>query len=235
MKDLSQMKYFLGMELARSSRGITVSQRKYTLDLLKETGMTNCKPAATPMNPNIKLQVRTLEESVDRGRYQRLVGKLIYLAHTRPDIGFAVSMVSRFMNNPSTSHIEAVIMILRYLKSTPGIGLFFKKSQMRTIDVYTDADWAGSVSDKRSTSGMCTFVWRNLVTWRSKKQSVVARSSAEAELRALASGVCEGIWLRKLLEDLKITMNGPVRLLCDNQASISISKDPQFNMIVPST
>lgn len=227
VKDLGQMKYFLGMEIARSRDGIMVSQRKYTLDLLKETGMLGCKPSDVPMDPNLKLYGRTPDQkSADKGQYQKLVGKLIYLSHTRPDICFYVSMTSRFMNDPSEAHMEAVMKILRYLKSCPGAGLMFRKQENREIKVFTDADWAGSRTDRRSTSGMCSFVWGNLVTWRSKKQSVVSRSSAESELRSLAHGVCEGIWLKRLLSDLRIQINGPIKMMCDNQSSLSMSKDP---------
>mgnify|MGYP003703484443 CR=1 FL=1 len=101
-------------------------------------------------------------------QYQRLVGKLIYLSHTRPDIAFAVSMVSQFMHSPGAEHVEAVYKILRYLKGTPGRGLLFKKHGHLQVEEYTDADWAGSVTDRRSTSGYCSFVGGNLVTWRSK-------------------------------------------------------------------
>jgi len=150
--------------------------------------MTECKPSDTPIEFNSKLgEIKGVP--IDTGRYQRLVGKLIYLSHTRPDISFAVSLVSQFMHAPYQEHLEAVYKILRYLKATPGKGLFFRKNNQRLVEVYTDADWAGSVIDRRSTSGYCTFVWGNLVTWRSKKQSVVARSSAEAEYRAMAQGV----------------------------------------------
>lgn len=153
VNDLGLMKYFLGMEVARSKEGITVSQRKYTLNLLSETGMLSCKSSDIPLDPTLKLQARTTEAAVDRGRYRRLVGRLIYLAHTRPDIGFAVSMVSRFMINPSEVHMEAVMKILRYLKASPGSGLMFRKSSDREVKVYTDANWAGSVTDRNSTSG----------------------------------------------------------------------------------
>ncbi|WKA11938.1 hypothetical protein VitviT2T_029385 [Vitis vinifera] len=226
IKDLGNLKYFLGMEIARSKKGIAVSQRKYVLDLLNETGMLGCKLAETPMDTTVKLEESDGSAPVDKGRYQRLVGKLIYLSHTRPDIGFSVSVVSQFMNNPTEKHMTAVIRILRYLKMTPGKGLFFQRTTKKEIEIFSDADWAGSVTDRRSTSGYCSFVWGNLVTWRSKKQSVVARSSAEAEFRAMAQGICEGIWLNRLLEELRVPLKHPMVLYCDNQAAISIAKNP---------
>ena len=164
IKDLGELKYFLGMEFARSKRGIFVSQRKYVLYLLGETGMTGCRAAKTPIEPNLKLEAAKPENLVDKEQYQKLVGKLIYLAHTRPDISFAVSMVSQFMHSPRPEHYEAVLRILRYLKGTPGKGLLFANNGHLEVEVYTDADWAGSITDMRSTSGYCTFVGGNLVT-----------------------------------------------------------------------
>lgn len=226
IKDLGSLRYFLGMEVARSKRGIVVSQRKYILDLLKETGMSGCRPADTPINPNQKLGDTKDGNPVNTTRYQKLVGKLIYLSHTRPDIAFAVSIVSQFMHSPYEVHLEAIYRILRYLKSTPRKGLFFKKSEQKTIEAYTDVDQAGSVTDRRSTSGYCTYIQGNLVTWRSKKQSVVARSSAEAEYRAMAHGVCEILWLKKILEELKRPLEMSMKLYCDNKATISIAHNP---------
>ncbi|RVX07414.1 Retrovirus-related Pol polyprotein from transposon RE1 [Vitis vinifera] len=196
VKDLGNLKYFLGMEVARSRKGIK------------------------------KLGIEKESTPVDRGRYQRLVGRLIYLSHTRPNIGFAVSAVSQFMHSPTEEHMEAVYRTLRYLKMTPGKGLFFKKTENRDTEVYSDADWTGNIIDRRSTSGYCSFVWGNLVTWRSKKQSVVARSSAEAEYRALAQGICEGIWIKRVLSELGQTSSSPILMMCDNQAAISIAKNP---------
>ena len=226
IKDLGNLKYFLGIEVARSKQGIFISQRKHVLDLLQETGMLGSKACDTPMEANQKLGDDTDGAVVDRGRYQRLVGKLIYLSHTRPDIAFAVSVVSQFMHAPRDSHYSAVLRILRYLKSAPGKGLFFGIHGHLQVDGYTDADWAGSTTDRRSTSGYCTFIGGNLVTWRSKKQAVVSRSSAEAEFRAISQGICELLWIKILLRDLRLEPTDSMRLHCDNKAAISIAHNP---------
>lgn len=220
------MKYFLGMEIARSKKGIYISQRKYVLDLLKETGMLGCRPSDTPIQTYKIDDEADLGKVVDIGRYQRIVGKLIYLSHTRPDIAYAVSVVSQHSHDPKQKHLNEVYRLLRYLKGSSGRGLLFRKSDQRSIEIFTDADWAGDKEDRKSTSGYCTFVWGNLVTWRSKKQSVVARSSAEAEFRAIALGICEGIWLKRVLEEIGVHSILPVKMYCDNMAAINISHNP---------
>ena len=154
------------------------------------------------------------------------MGRLIYLSHTRPDISYVVGIVSQYMHDPRHCHMETVYRILRYLKSAPGKGLLFAPHGHMRVEAFSDSDWAGSIEDRRSTSGYCSFVGGNLVTWRSKKQSVVARSSAEAEYRAIALGICELMWLRTLLEDLGVTTKRPMQLFCDNKAAISIANDP---------
>ena len=163
---------------------------------------------------------------VDKVQCQRLVGKFIYLAHTRPDLAYAVSVVSQFMHDPRVRHLQAVDRVLQYLKATPGRGLLFKRGGSLTMEAYTDADYAGSVTDRRSTSGYCTFLCGNLVTWRSKKQNIVARSSAEAEFRSMAHGICELLWMKIVLDDLKIKVEGPMKLFCDNKSAISIAHNP---------
>ncbi|XP_038889313.1 uncharacterized mitochondrial protein AtMg00810-like [Benincasa hispida] len=226
IKDLGNLRYFLGMEVARSKEGISVSKRKYTLDLLREIGMTRCKPTDTPVEVNNNLVESVDDIPVNKKRYQRLLGKLIYLSHTRLDISYAISLVSQFIQSPYVRHMEAVTQILRYLKSTPRKGLVFRKNDRRCIEAYTDSDWAGSVTDRKSTSRYCTFVWGNLVTWRSKKQGVVARSSAEAEYGAMNLGICEEIWLKKVLVDLHQESHHPMRLYYDNKATINIANNP---------
>ena len=140
MKNLGGLKYFLGIEVARSKRGIFLSQKKYVLDLLSEIGMLDCRPTDTPVVQNHGLGEFPNQTLINKERYQRLVGKLIYLSHTRPDIAYAVSLVSQFMHCSSEDHMSVVVRILWYLKSSPGRGLMFTKNQHLNIDGYTDAD-----------------------------------------------------------------------------------------------
>ena len=163
IKDLSKLRYFLRTEVTRSDKEIFISQKKYILDLLEETGMLGCKPADSPIEANHRLQAE-VGDSIDLERYQRLVGRLIYLSHTRPDIAYAVSLVSQYMHDPRESHLEAVFRILRYLKSASGKGLLFSKAWPPIKKTFTDADWIGSLNDRRLTFGYCIFVGDNLVT-----------------------------------------------------------------------
>ena len=226
MKDLGRLKYFLGIEVAYSKEGIFLSQRKYILDLLKDTGTLGSKPVSTPIDRDHRLSARKGVAIEDKGRYQRLVGRLIYLSHTRPDIAYAVSVVSQFMHDPGKEHMLAVQRILQYLKGTPGAGLLLQPNKELSVKGYVDADYGGSLVDRRSTTGYCTFIGGNLVTWRSKKQDVVARSSAEAEFRAMALGMCELLWLKIILDDLGIKRKKPMDLYCDNKSAISIAHNP---------
>ncbi|WJZ98924.1 hypothetical protein VitviT2T_017413 [Vitis vinifera] len=151
----------------------------------------------------------------------------MYLAHTRPNLVYALSVVSQYMHNPEEQHMNAVMRILRYLKNALGKGILFAKNvDHQSIELYTDADWTGAVEDKRSTSGYFTFVGGNLVTWKSKKQNVVAHSSTEAEFRGMTLGLCEALWLTLLLHDLGYLSKQPIRLFCDNKATCDIAHNP---------
>lgn len=191
MKELGDLKYFLGIEVIRSHQSIFLSQRKYVLDLLADTGMLDCKPTETPIEENHKLRENPSDVPANKERYQRLEGRLIYLSHTRPDIAYAVSVINQFMHTPNERHMNAVNRVIRYLKNAPRKGIMFAKNGHLDIKGYTDSDWARDNSDRRSTTGYFIFVGGNLVTWRKKKQKVVSRSSVEAEYRAIAQGVCE--------------------------------------------
>ncbi|GJR63476.1 retrovirus-related pol polyprotein from transposon TNT 1-94 [Tanacetum coccineum] len=226
MKDLGRLKYFIGIEVLRSKQGIFMYQKKYVLDLLAEIGMVDCKPADTPMIVNHKLYMEKKARLADKGRYQRMVEKLIYLSHTRPDIAHAVGVVSKFMHQPQKAHMKVVLRIIRYLKGTAGHVVLFKQNGHLKTQLYTDADWAGDKGDRRSTSGYLTLVGGNLVTWRSKKQKVVALSSAEAEFRGIARGITEVLWIRKLLTEIGYPPQEPSKVMSDNKAAIQISENP---------
>lgn len=148
---------------------------------------------------------------------------------TRPDISYAVSVVSQFMNSPCDIHWDVVVRILRYIKRAPGKGLVYTDRGHSDIVAYTNANWAGSPSDRRSTSGYCVLIGGNLISWKSKKQNVVARSSLEAEDRAMALATFELIWLKHLLQELHFSKIGTMSIICDNQAALHIASNPGFH------
>ncbi|XP_071699796.1 secreted RxLR effector protein 161-like [Rutidosis leptorrhynchoides] len=155
-----------------------------------------------------------------------MVGKLFYLAHTRPDIAHAVRFVSQFIHQPQVHHMEAVMRIIRYLKKTADHGVVFKRNGHLNTQIYTDASWVGEKGDRKSTSGYFTLVGGNLVAWRSKKQKVVTLSSAELEFRRIAKGVVEALWIKKLLTEIGFPPKEANQILCNNKAAIAISENP---------
>ena len=229
VKQLGPLKYFLGIEFAQSSEGILMTQQKYILELLEETKHTHCHTSETPIEVNHKLTILETDPQVEISSYQKLIGKLLYLSHTRPDICYSVNVLSQFMHSPRNSHFQAANRILRYLKGTSGLVITYRKTGKLDLILYTDSDFAGSRVDYRSTTGYCTIFGGNLVTWRSKKQSVVSKSSTEAEFRAMSKGIDEAIWIKHLLEELKIQYITPVVIRCDNRSAISLAHDPVYH------
>ena len=202
MTDLGKLHYFLGMEVRQCKEGIFIAQKKYAMDLLKKFNLNGCKAVETPMNVNEKLQENDGFGAADVQKFRSLVGGLIYLTHTRPDIMFAVNLVSRFMHKPTKHHYGAVKRVLKYVAGTLAMGIWYCQTKSLKLEGYCDSDWAGSSVDRRSTTGFCFTLGSGAVTWRSKKQSTVALSSCEAEYVAGGAVACEAIWMRKLLLDL---------------------------------
>ncbi|CAL1397690.1 unnamed protein product [Linum trigynum] len=229
IKDLGDLKFFLGIEVSRSPSGIHISQRKYTLEILDDAAMINTKPVTTPIDYKTHLSAQHDDPYPDPEQYRRLVGKLIYLTTTRPDISFATQQVSHFMSNPSHTHFKAVNRILRYLKSAPSNGLFFPSSSTLHLKAFSDSDWAACVDTRRSVTGYCVYLGDSLVSWKCKKQTTISRSSCEAEYRALAYTTCEVQWLLYLLHDFKISHPQPASIYCDNQSAIYIAENPTFH------
>jgi hypothetical protein len=217
------------IEVAHSKAGISLCQRKYCLDLISDSGFIGSKPVSTPSDPSIKLHSDSSSPFSDVPAYRRLIGRLIYLNNTRPDITFITQQLSQFLSNPTIIHHNPALRTLRYLKGCPGKGLFFPRHSSLSLQGFTDADWAGCLDTRKSISGHCFFLGNSLISWRTKKQTTVSRSSSEAEYRALASATCELQWILYLLHDLHITCSKLPVLYCDNQSALHIAANPVFH------
>lgn len=226
MTDLGLMKYFLGLEVRQGTSGIFISQQAYAKEILKKSKMENSNPVVTPMELGTKLSKFEGGEPVDANLYRSLVGSLRYLTCTSPDLSYSVGVLSRFMENPKYAHWKALKRILRYVKGTEFLGLFYSNSPEYMLKGYSDSDWHGDVDDRKSTSGYVFFMGETAFTWASKKQPIVALSTCEVEYVAASWTVCHAIWLRNLLRELKNQQTEPTEIKVDSKSAIELAKNP---------
>ncbi|KAJ1703741.1 hypothetical protein LUZ63_003520 [Rhynchospora breviuscula] len=229
MKDLGALKYFLGIEIARNPTGLYLCQRKYTLDIVAECGLLGGKPAAFPIEQNHNLSIASGKPMEDPERYRRLIGRLIYLTITRPDLCYSVHILAQFMHAPLDVHYDAAIRVMRYLKGNPGQGILLRADSNLTLYGYCDSDWATCPLTRRSLTGYFVMLGTSPISWKTKKQHTVSRSSAEAEYRSMATTACELTWLKTLLQSLGVSHTQPMKLMCDSQAALHIAANPVFH------
>jgi hypothetical protein len=230
MSDLGAFSYYLGIEVKQGSGEMRLCQRAYAEKLIERAGMAGCKPCATPMEERLKLSRNSTAAKVDATLYRSIVGGLRYLTHTRLDIAYAVGFVSRFMEDPREDHWTAVKRLLRYVKGTADQGIVFPRSgdkEALRLVIFSDADMAGDIDGRWSTSVVLVFLGPAPISWQSLKQNIVALSTCEAEYIAAATGACQGVWLRRPLEEITGGEEAaPPALKVDNQPAIALAKNP---------
>ncbi|GKA94224.1 retrovirus-related pol polyprotein from transposon TNT 1-94 [Tanacetum coccineum] len=217
MSMMGEMKFFLG--------GIFINQSKYILDILKRFGMENCDTVPTPMVEQAKLKLDLVGKPVDHTDYRSMIGSLMYLTSSRPDIMFATCMCARYQANPNEHHVSAVKRIFRYLQGTINLGLWYPKDSGFDLTAYSDADHAGCHLDRKSTSGSVQFLGDKLVCWSSKKQNCVSISTAESEYVAVSGCCAQVLWMRTQLTDYGFFFD-KVPIYCDSKSAIAISCNP---------
>ncbi|CAA7043621.1 unnamed protein product [Microthlaspi erraticum] len=206
MTDLGPLHYFLGISVQQNHEGLFLHQQNYAADIRHRANMTNCNPCHTPVDTKPKLAASDSPPVADPMLYRSLASALQYLTFTRPDISYAVQQVCLFMHDPREAYFTALKRILRYIKGTISHGLQIYRNSTPNLVAYTDADWTGCPDTRRSTSGFCVFNGNNLISWSSKRQHTVSRSSAEAEYRGVANAVAELSWLRNMYAEMHIPL-----------------------------
>jgi hypothetical protein len=225
MSMMGELTYFLGFQVRQLKDDTFLSQTKYTQDLLKRFGMKDTKPAKTPMGTDGHVDLNKGGKSVDQKAYRSMIGSLLYLCASRPDIMLSVCMCARFQSDPRECHLVAVKQILRYLVATPCFGIWYPKGSTFDLIEYSDSDYTGCKVDRKSTTGTCQFLGRSLVSWSSKKQTSVSLSTAEAEYVAAGQCCAQLLWMRQTLWDFGYNLS-KVPLLCDNESAIHIADNP---------
>jgi len=229
MSDLGLLHHFLGMGILQTDQGVFIHQGKYAKSLLSKFGLDDCKPVSIPLATGEKLKKLDESELADEGLYRRIVGSLLYLTATRPDLMYAASLLSRFMTGPTKIHMGAAKRILRYMQGTLSYGIEYVRDQSVTLIGFCDADWAGSEDDNRSTSGYAFSFGIGVFSWSSMKQNTVALSTAEAEYVSASEATAQAIWLRFVLDDLGEMQAEATPLFCDNMSAISMARNPIFH------
>jgi hypothetical protein len=233
MKDLGELKYFLGIKVTRNrqARQITIDQSTYIRMVLERFGMQDCNPAYTPMATGVKLEQAAVEDIlVDERQYQSIVGSLMYaMLCTRPDLAYAISQLSQFNAKPTSKHEAAAKRVLRYLKGTTDLGITYEKDKNGlSLEGYSDADWEAN-EDRKSISGYIFMFNGGIISWQSKKQPTVTLSTTESEYMALLQAIKELIWIQRLLDEVGRNAEKNNIIYEDNQSTIALASNPQFH------
>jgi len=229
IKDLGKLHYFLGLEISQTQAGVLLSQQKFTTELRRDYGFSIKTHAATPLPLSCKLLPDEGPLLDDPTIYRTLAGKLNLLTNTRPDLSFSVQTLSQFLQAPRASHLTALLHTLAYLSGTISKGILLQGADQLILQAFSDSDWAACSFSRRSVTGYILMLGSSPISWKSKKQGTVSRSSYEAEYRAMARAASEVVWLVRLLDDLGITGLTPVKLNCDNQSALHIARNPVFH------